>query len=353
MGLRAVKVNAAPWVSIELTSIPIKRQARAHMLNLTLRQLRIFQAAAGDLSFARAAKQLHLSQPAISMQIRHMEDSLGFPLFERDGRHVSLSEAGRAIYECSLGITSNFVELEWLAEQYRTADRGHVRIAALTTADYVLSDLLAKYLQQRPNVTLTLRSGNGAEVMRLLEDNMVDFAIVGNPQPSGMNSLEPLFDNAFVTVARSGYVKITSKKLPISFLEHQQLIVREATSSGRIAVEEFLCKHGIKPTIRMSLSSDEAIKNAVRAGVGIAILPLVTVLHEIRWRELEVLRIDEFPLMRKWHLAIRNGKKLSASADALRRLLIRGLPEVCRAQMSVIAKPAGKRGSTKKRFKDC
>jgi DNA-binding transcriptional LysR family regulator len=172
-----------------------------------------------------------------------------------------------------------------------------------------------------------------------------------------MISLEPLFDNAFVAVARAGYTT-RSSKLPISFLEHERLIVREATSSGRIAVEEFLAKHGIKPTVCMSLASDEAIKNAVRAGAGIAILPLVTVLQEIRWRELEVLPIDEFPLIRKWQLAMRKGKKLSASADALRRLLIRELPELGRVLVSQMAgtepksKPTGQREAKRRRLKD-
>ena len=317
------------------------------MLNLTLRQLRIFQAAAADLSFARAAKRLHLSQPAVSMQIRHMEEAIGFPLFERDGRRVSLSEAGRAIYESSLGITSHFVELEWLADQYKTADRGHVQIAALTTADYVLPDLLAGFISQRQNITVTLRSGNGPEVLRYLEENLVDFAIVGNPQTSPQISIEPVFDNAFVVVARGDFVP-GKTLLPMSFLEREALVVREATSAGRIAVEEFLGKHGIKPRVRMSLASDEAIKSAVRAGAGIAVLPLAAILLELEAGALRVLPVEKFPLMRRWHLAMRKGKRLSASAEALRRLLLRELPGLGRALLSRAAGASAPAASPRK-----
>jgi DNA-binding transcriptional LysR family regulator len=306
------------------------------MLNVTLRQLRIFQAAAADMSFVRAAKRLHLTPPAISMQIRHLEEALGFSLFERNGRRVALSDAGRAIFQCSLNVSGHFAELESIAEQFKSADRGHIDIAALTTADYLLPELLTRFLAGRPDVAVTLKSGNGATVMRHLEGNLVDFAIVGAPDSRADIIMEPLFDNAFVVVASARYLAHPGGALPIELLGREPLIVREAASSGRIAIESFLAKHALKPVVRMSLASDEAIKNAVRAGAGIAVLPLVAVQLELAGRQLRVLRVQHFPLIRPWHLAVRKGKKLSLAAESLRTFLRKEAPKISR---ELLARP--------------
>jgi len=318
------------------------------MLNLTLRQLHIFQAAAASLSFSLAAKRLHLTGPAVSMQIRHLEEALGFPLFERNGRRVVLSDAGRAIYQCSLGVSGHFAELEWLAEQYKTAGRGHIQIAALTTADYVLPELLARLLAKNQNVSFTLRSGNGTEVLRYLDENLVDFAIVGLPENREDIVVEPIFENAFVVVAPARYPIRSSRALRIDLLRHEPLIVREAASSGRIAVEQFLAQHGVKPLVRMSLASDEAIKNAVRAGAGIAVLPLVAVQLELHARALRVLPVEAFPLMRPWHLATRKGKKLSSLAEVVRDHLKREVPQFGRALLQRTLAPAEIRRQTRR-----
>jgi len=260
------------------------------------------------------------------MQIRHLEEALGFPLFERNGRQVVLSDAGRAIYRCSMEVSGHFTELDRLAEQYKTADRGRINIAAPTTTEYMLPEMFARFQAGKPNIFLTLRLGNGTEVLRDLEENLVDFAIVGPLESRGDIVMEPLFDIAFVVVASRDYPVRSRGHLPIGVLGREPFIVREAISSGRTAIERFLAMHEVNPAIRMSLASDEAIKNAVRSGAGIAVLPLPAVQLELRMGELQVLQVEHFPLIRPWHIAMRRGKTLSSLGEMFRGYLQQEMP---------------------------
>lgn len=297
------------------------------MLNVTLRQLRIFQSAATHLSFARAAQELHLTQPAVSMQIKQLEDTLGFTLFERVGRRVVLSDAGLSIYRCAQDVSGNVAELEWVAQQHTKAEVGRLNIAALTTADYLLPRLITAFLADKPRVTVSLRTGNGATVARYLEENVVDFAVTGAFAQHDAIVFEPLFEQVFVVVAAAP-MKPRGARRPISFLASHSLIVREATSPSRAATEAFLAQHGVVPQVRMSLASDEAIKDAVRSGAGIAVMPLFAVQLELETKRLVIIDVEHFPQPRPWNVAIRRGKKLSSIAESFRRFLHAEAPRV-------------------------
>ncbi|MHB1332840.1 MAG: LysR family transcriptional regulator [Sulfuriferula sp.] len=292
------------------------------MLHLTLRQLKIYEAVARNLSYSRAARELHLTQPAVSMQIKLLEESLGLPLFEKLGKKIYLTEAGHEMYRYSRTIAEQLVEAELVLAELKGMERGNLRISVASTANYFATQLLASFRQMHPQVTLNLDVTNREALLNQLDQNEIDLAIMGQP-PDGHDLVaESFMENPLVVIAAPANPLAGQKNIPISRLAEETLIVREEGSGTRSASERFFQSHQIAPLTGLVMNTNEAIKQSVQAGMGLAVVSLHTVSLELETKRLALLDVAFFPIQRYWFIVHRKNKRLSATAQAFRQFLL-------------------------------
>jgi DNA-binding transcriptional LysR family regulator len=295
------------------------------MRRLTLRQFRVFEAVARNLSFSRAAAELHLSQPAVSMQVRGIETILGLPLTEQLGKKIYLTDAGREVLHASRAITARLDDLQANLAQLRGIEGGRLNLAVTTTVSAVATNILARFRSQHPGVALHLDVSNRAEVLGQLAANRIDLAIMGQV-PGGLD-LEAIrfMDNPLVVIAPPDHPLARKKKVSLTDLASAPFLVREAGSGTRGAMERFFADRGLELRTSMEMSSNEAIKQAVQAGLGLGILSLQTLELELALTRLAVLDVEGFPIMRHWYVVHRVDKRLSPAAQGFKQFVL-GLP---------------------------
>lgn len=292
------------------------------MLHLTLRQLKVFEAVARHLSYSRAARELHLTQPAVSMQIKLLEESLGLPLFEQLGKKIFMTEAGREMYHYSKTIAEQLAEAESVLAELKGMERGNLKISVASTANYFATQLLASFRQTHPRVTVNLDVTNREALLGQLEHNQIDLAVMGQP-PDGHDLIaESFMENPLVVIAAPDNPLAGQKHIPISRLADETLIVRETGSGTRSASERFFQTHQIAPRTGLVMNTNEAIKQAVQAGMGLAVVSLHTVSLELETKRLALLDVEFFPIQRYWFVVHRKNKRLSATAQAFKQFLL-------------------------------
>lgn len=292
------------------------------MLHLTFRQLNVFEAVARLLSFSRAAEELHLTQPAVSMQIKQLEENVGLPLFEQLGKKIFLTEAGHELYHYSRAIAQQVAEAESVLGELKGVKRGKLKISVASTANYFAPQLLATFTQRLPDVTVSLNVTNRQGLLQQLENNETDLAIMGQP-PDGLDlAAETFLDNPLVVIAPIDHPLARKKRIPLSLLQNETFLVREQGSGTRIAMERFFAQRGITLKPGMEMSSNEAIKQGVQAGLGLGIVSIHTVALELEMKRLAVLDVDSFPIMRHWYVVHRINKRLSGVAHAFKHFLL-------------------------------
>ncbi len=291
-------------------------------VNITLRQLKVFAAVARNLSFTRAAEELCLTQPAVSMQVKQLEGQLNVPLFEQLGKKIFLTDAGREVFQYSRAVTQLLDELETVLENLKGVGHGRLRIAVATTANYFVPTLLGTFCRRFPDVSVSLDVTNREELLGQLAANEVDLVIMG--QPPGEMDLEaaPFMDNPLVIVAPPDHPLAGKSKIPLSRLEQETFLVRESGSGTRNAMERFFREHGMSITTGMEVGSNEAIKQSVQAGLGLGLLSRDTLDMELELGRLKVLDVAEFPILRHWFVVHRRGKRLSGAAESFKRFLL-------------------------------
>jgi DNA-binding transcriptional LysR family regulator len=292
------------------------------MLHLTLRQLKVFESVARQLSFSRAAEELYLTQPAVSMQIKQLEDNVGLPLFEQMGKKIYLTDAGRELYYYSRGISQQLADMELALDELKGLERGKLDISVVSTANYFAPHLLAKFCQRYSGVTVSLHVSNRETVLKQLADNLTDLAIMGRPPAHLDIATQSFMDNPLVVVAPPSHPLCTARQIPVKRLEQETFLVREPGSGTRSAMERFFSTHHININRGMETDTNEAIKQAVQAGMGLAIMSLHTVELELETKRLKVLDVQDFPIMRHWHVVNRKNKRLSSAAQAFREFLL-------------------------------
>ncbi len=292
------------------------------MLHLTLRQLRVFEAVARHASFSRAAEELHLSQPAVSMQVKQLEENVGMPLLEQQGKRTVLTEAGREIYDLSRRIANQIDQTEENLAQLRGDTGGRLRLAVVGTANYFVPQLVTAFRAANPDVTVSLTVNNRASVVNTLAFNERDIAIVGDLPPAADLDGTPFMENHLVVIAPPHHGLAGRGRVPMERLKQEVFLTREPGSSSRAAMEDIFASHGMSFATGMEMSSNESIKQAVQAGLGLGILSLHTVALELETRRLEVLPVEGFPVVRQWHIAHRTGKRLPAVAEKFRRFVV-------------------------------
>lgn len=291
-------------------------------MHLTLRQLKVFESVARHLNFTRAAEELHLTQPAVSMQIKQLEDGVGLPLFEQLGKKIYLTEAGEEMFHYSRSIAQELAEAEEIMERLRGVQRGHLKLSVATTANSFATRLLAAFSKRHASVTFSLDVTNRESLLRQLEANDRDLVIMGRPPERLGLAAEAFMDNPLVVVAPPDHPLVGQSHIPLARLQEEPFVVREQGSGTRIAMERFFAKQGVSLNTGMEMNSNEAIKQAVEAGLGLGIVSIHTLELELDTRRLVVLDVSSFPILRHWYVVQRAGKRLSPVAQAFKQFVL-------------------------------
>ncbi len=292
-------------------------------MNLTLRQLRIFEAVARHLSFTRASEELHLTQPAVSMQVKQLEETIGLPLFEQVGKRVYLTEAGEELDRYSRSVLAILDEASLVFDEMKGLERGRLRITVASTANYFVPQLLAAFCQRHPGVKVSLDVTNRERLLQALQDNETDLVIMGKPPESMELVAESFMDNPLVAIAPPSHPLAGQKGIPLQRLQRETFLVREKGSGTRSATERFFVEHGLSLSSTMEMSSSEAIKQGVEAGLGLGLLSLHTLEMELALQRLVILDVRELPILRKWYVMHRAGKRLSAVAQNFKEFVLK------------------------------
>lgn len=298
------------------------------MLHLTLRQLKVFESVARHLSYSRAADELHLTQPAVSMQIKQLEANISLPLFEQLGKRIYLTDAGRELYQYSRSISQQLADMEVALDELKGMERGKLNISVVTTANYFAPHLLAKFCQRYKGVTVSLNVSNRETVLKQLSDNLIDLAIMGQPPEDLDIDSESFIENPLVVIAPPDHPLCKEQNIPVNRLAKEVFLVRESGSGTRGAMERFFAAHEVKINKGMEADTTEAIKQAVQAGMGLGIMSQHTAELELETNRLKILDVQGFPIIRYWHVVNRKNKRLSGVANAFREFLLKEAAEL-------------------------
>ncbi len=290
-------------------------------MHLTLRQLQCFSAVARNLSYTKAADELHLTQPAVSMQIRQLEQQAGLALTEQLGKQVHLTEAGEEVFRYARSILQQVDEMDHVLDKLKGFAGGRLRIAAIASANYFAPRLLGTFHQRFPDVNVSIETTNQAAVVKLVSENEVDMAIMG--QPPGESHLEALefMDNPLVIVAPPGHRLAARKRIALKELEKEVFLIREPGSGTRGAMQRFFRQQKLKLTTGMEMGSLSGIKQGVQAGLGLGLLPRGAVQVELGLGNLVELKVKGLPIQRHWYVVLHKGKRLSVAAEEFKSLL--------------------------------
>ncbi|MDO9033279.1 MULTISPECIES: LysR family transcriptional regulator [Hydrogenophaga] len=297
-----------------------------NLRHATLHQLRIFLAVARHSSFARAAEELHLSPPTLSLQVKQLSETVGQPLFEQLGKKIYLTAAGKTLAEACEDIGSRMERLSEDLAALQGVERGSLKLAILTTVKYTVPKLLGGFCAAHPGIEVAMLVGNREKLLQRLANNTDDLYIMGQP-PEQMDVVSEAFaDNPLVLVAPPDHPLVGKKKIAPSRLRNEPFILREPGSGTRLTAERFFTSQGVTLKNRLEVSSNEAIKQTVAGGLGLAVLSATTVVSELALGELVLLDVVGFPLIRRWHVVYPRGKRLSAAALAFKEWLFEHRP---------------------------
>ncbi|MFI5274387.1 MAG: LysR family transcriptional regulator [Ktedonobacterales bacterium] len=307
-------------------------------MDINLHQLHIFHAVAEHGSYSRAAASLYLSQPGVSLQVKALERSVGLPLFEKVGRTLHLTEAGRELLSYSERIFGLLEETRLVMEELGGGRRGTVKVAASTTAGiYVVPPALGAFHREFPEVRLTLDVLNRFTVQKHLLDNEVDLAVMGLIEDPHDMEVAEFVPNELVVIASPRHPLATRAHVPLDELAREIFLLREAGSGTRVDTQGFFEQRGISVRVGMELRSSGAIKQAVAADLGIAVMPLGAIELEKLAGRIVVLNVAGFPVHRHWYLARRAGSHASAAGTALWNFLIRYRDDIAQNLIGEVA----------------
>ena len=287
----------------------------------TLHQLKIFAAVARHMSFARAAEELQLTPPALSIQVRQLAETIGQPLFYQIGKKIYLTAAGEVLTSACQDILDR---LDYFAQELAALqglEKGSLKVATLSTAKYFIPRLLGNFCTDHPGIETALFIGNREALLERLVNNQDDLYILGQPPEHMQVIAESFADNPVVVVVRPDHPLLSEKNIEPSRLRDASFISREPGSGTRLAAEKFFEQHGIVLKTRMEFGSNEAVKQSVAGGLGIAVLSASTIRAELSSKELAILDVQGFPLKRKWYAVHLAGKQLSPIVKAFMEYL--------------------------------
>lgn len=302
-------------------------------MRLTFHQLRLLLTVSREGSISRAAQRLHLAQPTLSAQLRQLAEQVGLPLFERVGRRLHLTAAGRLVVETAERLEQELETLDESLAGLRGDVVGRLRLAVVSTAETFIPRLLGEFRRERPAVEVSLVVLNRDAVIRRLADNRDDLYIMSQPPQAPPVVATPFLPNPLVVVAAADHPLAASRTLAIEALADEEFVLREPGSGTRQAAEQFFAAHGLALRPRLELGSNEAVKQAVAGGLGLSLLSAHALAHAAD-EGIAVLRVNETPLLTQWQVVYPAGKQLTPLAGAFLRFLQERAPELKRAAQS-------------------
>jgi DNA-binding transcriptional LysR family regulator len=289
---------------------------RRYLKHGILPQLSVFEASARLGCFARAAEELHLAQPTVSVQIKKLSETVGLPLFEQVGKRIYLTDAGQQVYAGCHDVFRALSSLEERLTEMRGLDSGHLRFAVTSTAKYFAPRLLGAFIQRHPGVEASLRIHNRSTLIERLRNNEDDLYMFADPPDQQEVMVQAILSNPLVVFARSDHPMAGEKDIALARLANEPFLIREQGSGTRMATLKLFEQRGLTPKIRMELNTNEAIREAILAGLGVSILSRYTFGLEPEQTKLVCLDVEGFPLESHWHFVYPVGKHLSVAARA-------------------------------------
>ncbi len=290
--------------------------------HVSLRQLRVFEAAATARSFSRAAEVLHLTQPGVSMHIKELEANAGLPLFERIGKKLYVTEAGQELLARARDVLRALKDAEDALDGLKGLRRGRINLAVVSTAKYFVPQLLARFGKDYPELEIRLAVNNRVQVIEQLVANEVDLAIMGRSPQSLDTVAEPFAQNPHVIIAAPDHALAAQRRILVETIAREHFIVREPGSGTRLAMQQFFDDHQLHCNVSMEMASNETIKQAVMAGMGVSFISRHTIDLEVHTKRLVVLDVRGTPVIRQWHVAHLAKKRLSPTAAAFKEFVL-------------------------------
>jgi len=292
------------------------------MKNATFRQLRVFTEVARHLSFARAAEALHLTPPAVTMQVKELESHVGLPLFQREGRRVALTTVGEYMLVHARKILATLKDAEDTALRLQKLEVGTLTIGMVSTAKYFLPPLLAEFKREHGGVELKLVVGNREQLVAMLQANEVDIAIMGRPPKELATRAEPFAAHPHVFVSAVTHPLARERDISPHALRPYGFVMREPGSGTRAALEAFLREARVEPRVVMEMRSNASIKQVVMADLGLSFVSLHTLGLELDHGLIAVLDVQGAPVVRGWNVVHTLSKLLSPAAEAFRYFVL-------------------------------
>lgn len=281
---------------------------------ITFRQLDTFSTVARLSSFSKAAEALHLTQPAVSIQIKHLADTIGLPLFVQTGRDIALTSAGEELITTVRSLDDVWSRFESAIDELKGLKRGKLRVALVTTAKYFLPRMLGTFCQHYPDIDIELEIANREKIVERLRNNQDDLYVMSYPPEDLDITTHPFLDNEYVVLAPASHWAV-GKKLKLTDLAAEPFLLRESGSGSRHIVDQYLMKTGMHLEVRLSLASNEALRALVASGMGLSVLSRHALGDDHRREGLALLNVQGFPLKQPWNVVYLSSKVLSLPAQ--------------------------------------
>jgi DNA-binding transcriptional LysR family regulator len=305
--------------------------------NATLRQLRVFESAARHLSLTRAAEELHLTPPAVSIQIRLLQGHAHADLFERVGRHLKLTQAGVEVLARTREVLAQIREAEEAIEGLASLEHGLLDIAVINAGDYFFPWIIAAFRERHPRIRVRLSVGNRDELLARLTAHEIDLAVMSHPPTHAEYAAQPFAPHPHVIVAAPTHPLVGKRAVALERLAKEPLITREPGSATRLAMEQAFHEAGVVPNVEMEIASNETIKQAVAAGFGVGFLSAHAVQQELALGRLALVSVKGFPVMRQWYVVHRRDRRLPPITEAFQRFVVKEGARLIRRHEKVTA----------------
>jgi DNA-binding transcriptional LysR family regulator len=282
------------------------------LIHATLHQLKVFEATARHGSFTRAAEELFLTQPTVSMQVKQLTKAIGLPLFEQVGKRLYLTEAGRELFATCQEVFQKLEQLEMTVADLKGMKQGRLRLAVITTTKYFMPRLLGPFCQKYSGIDVSLSVTNHERVIERLSNNQDDLYVMSQLPENIDIKAYPFLDNPLVVVAPYNHPLAQEQQITLKRLVEEPFIMREPGSGTRRAFQKLLDSQKLSVKVRLELGSNEAIKQAIAGGLGLSVLSRHTLLTDSG--DLTILDVEGFPIQRQWYVVYLAGKQLSVVA---------------------------------------
>jgi DNA-binding transcriptional LysR family regulator len=292
------------------------------MKNATLRQLRVFESAARHLSLTRAAEELHLTPPAVSIQVKQLEGHAGAALFERAGRRLRLTQEGEQVLLHARGILGHIRGAEEAIAELESLGRGLLDVAVINAGDHFFPWIVAAFRQEHPGIRVRLTVQNRDELLARLAAHETDLAVMSHPPAEPGHAATAFAPHPHVIAAAPDHPLAGERRIALARIASEPILTREPGSATRLAMDQMFSDAGILPRIEMEIASNETIKQAAAAGLGVGFLSAHALRQELALGSLVVLDVEGFPVMRQWYVVHRRDRRLPRIAQAFERFLI-------------------------------